>query len=198
MTDMYRNFADLEKSQHLGRDFRVRIRQVAGTPVIISPHGGRIEPGTSEIGEAIAADDFSCYAFEGIKSRRNRDLHITSTRFDEPRSVALLQASTSAICIHGESSQGQVVYLGGRDEESLRRLRASLEQGGFCVKRHQRPSLQGEDPANICNRTKSGGGLQLELSNGLRRSFFQSLSSNGRQKTQRFEEFVEAVRRVFL
>jgi phage replication-related protein YjqB (UPF0714/DUF867 family) len=196
--DKYKSFADLEKSESLGRDFRVRVREVAGTAVIISLHGGRIEPGTSEIADAIAADIFHSTHLK--KSGFEAIMTCTSPAPGSTRlGIALLQSSTGAICVHGEGSQNRVVFLGGRDEERLRRLRASLEQRGFCVKRHQNPNLQGEDPANICNRTKSGVGVQLELSKGLRRSFFQSLTNNGRQhKTHRFEEFVEAVRRVIL
>jgi len=175
----------------------VRFRKRGGTTVIIAPHGGGIEPGTSEIADAIAADDLSFYAFEGIKSRGNGHLHITSARFDEPLCVALVEASTGAISVHGEDSQHQAVFLGGRAGGTLKRLHASLEQRGFCVKRHQSLGLQGRDQANICNRARSGVGVQLELSKGLRRSFFQSLSKNGRRgKTQRFQEFVTAVREV--
>ena len=39
------------------RDFRVRVRRSKSDTVIIAPHGGGIEPGTSEIAEAIAASD---------------------------------------------------------------------------------------------------------------------------------------------
>jgi phage replication-related protein YjqB (UPF0714/DUF867 family) len=56
------------------------------------------------------------------------------------------------------------------------------------------PKLQGRDPENICNRTIRHMGVQLELSKGLRKSFFSSLSKNGaRIKKDRFHDFVEAV-----
>jgi len=63
----------------------------------------------------------------------------------------------------------------------LARLRDSLIARGFTVETHNSPALQGCDEPNICNRGKSGCGVQLELSNGLRRSFFESLSRSGRQ-----------------
>lgn len=197
MPDKYCSFSELAESEARGRDFRVRFRRRGGATVIIAVHGGGIEPGTSEIADAIAADDLSFYAFEGIKSRGNGQLHITSTRFDEPLCVALVGVSAGAISVHGEDGQRQVVFLGGRDKQTLNRLHASLQQRGFCVETHRSPRLQGLDQANICNRVRSGVGVQFELSKGLRRSFFQSLSKNGRRsKNQRFQEFVAAVRDV--
>jgi phage replication-related protein YjqB (UPF0714/DUF867 family) len=191
MADKYKNFWEIASSLTLGRDFRVRLRNVGTNIAIIAPHGGGIEPGTSEIADAIAARELSFYAFEGIRSRRNGELHITSTRFDEPRCVTLLAASARAITIHGENSSDPVVYLGGRDREMLIRLRSALRRQGFCVKSHQSCNLRGRDPANICNRTSAGTGIQIELSKGLRRSFFRSLSKKGRcTKTPRFHEFV--------
>jgi phage replication-related protein YjqB (UPF0714/DUF867 family) len=85
----------------------VRLRKRDGVAALIAPHGGGIEPGTSEVADAIAATDFSFYAFEGIKADGNRrDLHITSRRFDEPRCVDLVKASPQVISIHGEDSNG--------------------------------------------------------------------------------------------
>jgi phage replication-related protein YjqB (UPF0714/DUF867 family) len=165
---------------------------------VVAPHGGDIEHGTSEIADAIAGDDFSFYAFEGIKQSRNQDLHITSHRFDEPKCVNLVGASTTAIAIHGRKGEAKVVYLGGLDTRALKVLRATLLAGGFRVEKDDSPRLQGRDKKNICNRTKTGTGVQLEITRGLRRSFFQGLRRNGRRhRTERFREFVAAVREGF-
>lgn len=195
MADKYANFSELAQSEKEGTDFRVRLRANGGSTAIIAPHGGRIEPGTSEVAEAIANNDFSFYTFEGIKPGENADLHITSTRFDEPRCVALVGASPRAVSIHGEERQRPVVFLGGRDGAMLGRLRKSLSARGFTCETHESAQVQGLNPANICNRTASGAGVQLELSRGLRRSFFESLSQSGRRSTtQQFHQFVAAVR----
>lgn len=195
MTDKYNNFAELRQSEKPGRDFRIRLRNRGAGTLVIAPHGGAIEPGTSEIADAIANDDLSFYSFEGIKPRRNRQLHITSIHFDEPQCVDLVKASTRTISIHGETGQQRVVYLGGRDSRALKVLRAALEERGFAAKTHQSLRLQGRDGRNICNRCDSGMGIQLELSAGLRRSFFRGLSKKGRRRnTLRFHDFVTAVR----
>lgn len=199
MTDRYKDFAELSRNEEEGRDFRIRPLDRRVPMVVIAPHGGDIEHGTSEIADAIAGDDFSFYAFEGIKQSRNRDLHITSHRFDEPKCVNLVGASTTAIAIHGRKGEAKVVYLGGLDTRALKVLRATLLAGGFRVEKDDSPRLQGRDKKNICNRTKTGTGVQLEITRGLRRSFFfQGLHRNRRrQPTKRFHEFVAAVRKSF-
>lgn len=199
MTDKYNSFSRLAEKETLDKDYRVRLRERRDTIVVIAPHGGGIEPGTSELADAIAGDDLSFYAFEGIKLDGNRDLHITSTRFDEPQCVTLVTASPRAIAIHGEDSDGQVAFLGGLDETMRNRLRISLKARGFRVETHPDPTLGGCDKANICNRGKSGRGVQLELSNGRRRALFESLSRSGRRtKNEAFWLFVAAVREAIL
>lgn len=196
MADRYKKFLELAKKETEGIDFRVRLQQHAGKAVVIAPHGGGIEPGTSEIAEAIAGADLSFYAFEGIKPADNRILHITSSRFDEPQGKVLTEASPTVIAVHGEDSAEKVVFLGGLDEERLKHLRDSLVASGFTVKQHHNPLLQGAHHANICNQGASGRGVQMELSKGLRASFFESLTAKGRQTmTPQFEKFVTAIRR---
>lgn len=199
MADKYKSFSELAGHETRDKDFRVRSRECPDALVVIAPHGGGIEPGTSELAEAIAGSELSFYAFEGIKTTANRDLHITSTRFDEPEGIALVAASPSVLALHGEDSDGQVVFLGGRDTALGNLLRASLEANGFDVQTHANAYLQGKDSSNICNRGRDGSGVQLELSKGLRLSFFESLSRSGRLvKTERFNQFVAAIRTVLL
>lgn len=195
MADKYGSFSELAHGETEELDYRVRLQECRGSIVLIAPHGGGIEPGTSETAEAIARDDLSFYAFEGIKSTSNKDLHITSTRFDEPKGVALVTASPIAISIHGEESERRVVFVGGRDEAMMNRLRESLNGAGFKMGTHESVTMQGREQTNICNRSQTGRGVQLELSRGLRRLFFESLSRTGRQhKTERFYLFVDTVR----
>ena len=197
--DKYINFADLATNTVEGQDFCVQVQNRPGKTVVIAPHGGGIEPGTSEIVKAIARDELSFYVFEGIRQSGNQKLHITSTRLDEPRCIALVTASPSAIAVHGEDSGKETAFLGGLDEAVLNRLRDSLMAEGFNVHTHKNSALQGRDKANICNRAQSTRGVQMEVSNGLRSSFFESLTRRGRRsRTERFEQFVAAVRQAIL
>ena len=198
MKDKYANFGELARVEKRGRDFRLRLRRRAAVTVVIAPHGGGIEPGTSEIAEAIAGANLSFYAFEGRKTKHNAHLHITSTSFDEPRCIALIASSERVVAIHGQGGDAEVVLLGGRDEATIRRLRESLRQGGFSVQNTRNPRLEGLAAANICNRGTQSAGVQMELSEGMRRTFFRTLETRRGRETQtpRFRDFVAAVRRV--
>ncbi len=83
------------------RDYRIRVRERESGTVIIAPHGGRIERGTSQIAEAVAGNQHTFYAFEGLKSclKSNRVLHITSDHFDEPTALALITRAERVIAI---------------------------------------------------------------------------------------------------
>jgi phage replication-related protein YjqB (UPF0714/DUF867 family) len=90
MADTYPNFATLEQHERSGIDYSVLVRRAEPAFAIVAPHGGGIEPGTSEIADAIAVQRWSVYSFEGLKQSGNRVLHITSTCFDEPMCLILL------------------------------------------------------------------------------------------------------------
>jgi phage replication-related protein YjqB (UPF0714/DUF867 family) len=198
VADKYANFAELSRSERPGIDFGIRLRQAQGAFAIVAPHGGGIEPGTSEIADAVAAEASSFYAFQGLKPSGNADLHITSTRFDEPLCRTLISRSTVVLTIHGEHGDDDgEVFVGGLDERLGRRLGAALAAKGFQVGRHPDPRLQGRDRRNLCNRGTSGQGVQLELARAVRKEMFSSLSPSGRkQTTARFSAFVGALRSV--
>lgn len=193
MADTYKTF-DALKDGERRRSFGIRTRRGTAT-AIIAPHGGSIEAGTSEIADRIAGDVFSFYAFEGRKGSGNRRLHITSTNFDEPVCCEILARSESVVSIHGEGSPQKIVFLGGSDTQAGRHIRQALQAAGFVVRIHSNRLLQGTERRNVCNRGITGRGVQLELSKGLRRSFFAGLSRVGRRKTTKdFAKFVKAVR----
>src|SRR5690348_10954404 len=63
--DKYRTFEALCNAEKVGIDFDiVQVRRRGAQVVIIAPHGGGIEPRTSEIAREIAGESFSYYAFE--------------------------------------------------------------------------------------------------------------------------------------
>ncbi|MCC6862810.1 MAG: poly-gamma-glutamate hydrolase family protein [Bryobacterales bacterium] len=199
MADRYSDFAELSRNEVSGIDYRILIRRAGDAVAVAAPHGGGIEPGTSEIAEALAGGEFSFYAFEGLKRSGNGALHITSTRFDEPMCAALMASAVTVVTVHGEDSDapGEGVFLGGLDDSSAGLIGAALQAHGFPVRRHPDPGLQGREPANLCNRGTSGKGVQLELSRTIRSQMFPSLTREGRRcRTARFYGFVEAVRSV--
>ena len=194
--DVYRNFVELSKNEKEDIDFRISaVKREGSSTVIVAPHGGAIEPGTSEVAKEVANNDLSLAIFEGIKPKGNKRFHITSTNFDEPRCVELVQEADTVVAIHGERNNEVSIFLGGRDDELGVQLKAALERYGYAVKTHGNPDLHGLAAANICNRGRHGVGVQLELSSGLRKTFFQSLTDKGRKKpTDELVRFATAVR----
>jgi phage replication-related protein YjqB (UPF0714/DUF867 family) len=165
--DRYPNFAALAEEKIAETDYRIRLIDRASDVVVLAPHGGRIEPGSSEVAAAIAGDKYSFYAFEGL--RNGRDLHITSRRFDEPQGVALVKGATTVIAIHGraDADEPEDVWLGGRDGATSKAVLGALGQGGFSA-RVVTGKLAGTSADNICNRGLTGAGVQLELPRTLR------------------------------
>ena len=182
--DRFASFADLEKDFTEGQHFRVKPFDRGGTILILAPHGGGIERGTSEIATSIAGDNLSLYLFEGLlrTAHDSQELHITSTSFDEPRCLGLIRKFPKALAIHGCSNNGQAIYVGGKDDELKHTLIAELRTKGYQV-RLGTGGLAGTDFANICNRTSSGKGVQLELSRGLRCMLFDNWQTHKSRKT---------------
>jgi len=198
MPDKYKHFADLAQHEDAGIDYQVRVRRARPAFAIVAPHGGGIEPGTSEIADRIAAGRHSFYAFDGLKAKKNADLHITSTCFDEPLCLLLLASSVVVVTLHGEqSADGEGVFMGGLDTDLGGQIGTALTAQGFDVRVHPNPNLQGRELKNICNRGTSKAGVQLELSHSVRETLFDSLTNEGRKHpTPRFTDFVTAVRGV--
>jgi phage replication-related protein YjqB (UPF0714/DUF867 family) len=199
MADKYPDFATLARNERSGVDYRVLARRAGPALAVMAPHGGGIEPGTSEIADAVAGETFSFHTLEGLKSSGNADLHITSTRFDEPMCLIVLGHSRAVLTLHGEHSEedGEGVFVGGLDTALAARIGRVLARKGFDVREHEDPDLQGREPRNLCNRGTSGAGVQLELSRAVRKTMFESLTRAGRKKpTARFEVFVTALRKA--
>jgi phage replication-related protein YjqB (UPF0714/DUF867 family) len=192
----YSNFGELLKNDVEGRDF-LRIFQIRNSPVaIITPHGGGIEPGTTEIAVAIAGEEYSFYCFDSLKTNGNDMMHITSHDFDDPLCLSIARNAQVVVSIHGCSDEQPGVFLGGRHDELREKLLASLLAAGFkaALDNDRHP---GKHIDNVCNLGKSGAGLQLEISLGLRRMMFAGLSRAERRDTgQPFDEFVSTVRKA--
>jgi phage replication-related protein YjqB (UPF0714/DUF867 family) len=180
MADRYDSFVTLAANEIEGVDYRIHVDERASPFAIVAPHGGLIEPGTSEISAAIAADRFSLYCFEGLTKVDGRSLHITSTRFDEPRALALVSAAEVAIGVHGRKDRKDEasIWVGGLHETLRDAICEALASAGFKAKPvgdgHR---LAGRDPANICNRCRRGAGVQLELPRALRLALVHEASS---------------------
>ncbi|MBW6424332.1 poly-gamma-glutamate hydrolase family protein [Rhizobium sp. XQZ8] len=188
--DRYKCFEELlaSEDQHA---FSVVAVNRHSSICVVAPHGGKIEPGTSELARAVAGELFSLYLFEGRKSAGNRDLHITSTNFNEPSGLSLVGGSDVAIAMHGCQGSDEVIYLGGRHRALIDKLAKSFKRRGFAIDVHRDPMLQGSDRRNLCNRGRSGMGIQFELTRALRDRLTSAL---GEQTGPTLSDFVDAIR----
>lgn len=176
----YRSFEELAANETEGIDFRIRERDGLSGIALIAIHGGGIEPGTTEIAEAVAGDRHAFYTFSGLKPSGNACLHITSRHFNEPRCLSLVQRAHTIVSIHGCGDTESVVLRGGRFDRLGQRIKKSIEDAGFPVRRSVR--FPGLSPHNICNRCRLRMGVQLEVSAGLRTRMFDNLTRAQRKK----------------
>jgi len=184
-----RSYAEILKNGHVpGRDFRVAFGDSKiDLCLLIAPHGGGIEPGSSEIMRAVAElGGWAWYEFAGFLRRGNKEaLHIASTHFDEPTLRSMLPQAGFVVAFHGASEDREpLVYVGGKWKvgretvvESINA--ASGEHGIRAVDAidHAAPHLQGLDDANVTNRGKRAAGVQLEFSRAARDMLFPPHSS---------------------
>jgi phage replication-related protein YjqB (UPF0714/DUF867 family) len=155
--------------------------------VVLAIHGGGIEGGTSEIALAVAgfhpatfsqATDglgfHDLWIFEGLLNRCNSTLHVTSTNYDDSIALELVQNARRCISLHGcsdDDANGKI-QIGGRDTELKSIVLEELTAAGIPAQIATDSQLDGCEPTNICNKTKSGAGVQLEMGFSFRESLF--------------------------
>ncbi len=164
----FSSYRELSLNRTEGRDFQIRKKQRASRVAIIAPHGGTIEPVTSKLAVATAGDSFSWYCFEGLKGNRG-NLHITSAKFDEPLCLELIAPCDIVIAMHGRKDDVDptVVFVGGLHEDLREVVSSDLSGAGFPATTNS-VKFPGRDRSNICNRGRTGRGVQLEMPRSLR------------------------------
>jgi phage replication-related protein YjqB (UPF0714/DUF867 family) len=165
--DRYSNFKELQRDQKLDKDFTLSMHDAGSRVTIIAPHGGKIEPRTSDLARLIAGDNYNFYCFEGIKDKDNACLHITSHRFDEPGAVKLISKSRVVVAVHACTGTAGLVHIGGLNKKLGNMVANELRNRAINVS-HDHPRFQGSNPDNICNRGATGIGVQLEVTRDLR------------------------------
>ncbi|WBO68852.1 poly-gamma-glutamate hydrolase family protein [Streptomyces camelliae] len=179
---------------------------------VIAPHGGGIEAGTSELCMAIAgytpfeADtDPASAAVPGEPQRdywmfealaNSAAQHVTSTHCDDPAALAVCTGNLYAVSLHGfDDTAVKKIVIGGRDERLKRNLLAAFTKYALTSPATNADwnvtvafagatdPINGDDPANIVNRTRTGAGAQMELSTALRKAMFGDFSGAARRRT---------------
>jgi phage replication-related protein YjqB (UPF0714/DUF867 family) len=163
---------------------------------IVAPHGGGIEFGTSELCLAIAGYHpatlqvipgtgraYDYWMFEGLRAAGNSQLHVTATHCDDGVAVSLCAGALNALAVHGCTTtkaglpdDAEVVLVGGLNEALRVHLLDELDAARFTVvdatASDELDELDGDEEANIANRTLLGMGGNLELTGPLREAMF--------------------------
>jgi phage replication-related protein YjqB (UPF0714/DUF867 family) len=201
MADMFNNYAELSAVYVEGTDYRVTLTKKIKDIGITAYHGGGIEIGSTELMQYIyeKKTTWSWYGFEGLLSADNSNLHITSTHYDEPRGMDFVSYVNRAVSLHGASGTDPITYIGGMDVITKAFIKSRLEAKGFVVTSASTESgIAGETVENFVNRPPKGG-VQLEMSTQLRKSFFlnddwsKTARSNKANWTQKLKDYGDAV-----
>ncbi|MCR9040846.1 poly-gamma-glutamate hydrolase family protein [Bacillus sp. L381] len=182
-TDVYRNFAELQANEP-ETNYNILAIDRTSPVLILAPHGGSIEGGTSELARELS-NDYSTYLFESLKTPGGSDLHITSTHFDEPTARDVVPRHQRVISLHGYSDSSEHIIVGGTDPIRGQALVDRLNAAGFSAELvgvgHRFAGVSSE---NIANKCITGESLQIEISTGLRKSMFGKFSLIGRAGTE--------------
>ena len=201
------------------RDYEINIKREGGDVVVLSIHGGLIEPNTSQVSDDIARHynwkryDFNghatprCSSYDGsdpIKINRAnfKNLHITSTKFNEEKAINLVSSNLKTVSIHGYSRGRNydkgLICVGGSNADKNTQVQDFIEyidehkgnlnlvakdarnaaKGKDCgAKGDKFKRLSGKSNDNITNKNPSGAGLQLEFNYEMLNSLGESLKS---------------------
>jgi phage replication-related protein YjqB (UPF0714/DUF867 family) len=193
--DKYKSYEELKQHEREGEDYIILLREGDSRIALMAPHGGGIEPGTVEIADQTAGARYNFYSFKGIKKTKNAVLHITSNRFDELEGLRIAKSSEVVVSIHGYRGKDEIVFIGGRNEDLKSKIMHGLNRAGFNTEISTKQGLRGQHPRNICNLCRTGRGVQLEISRGLREKMFENLKRRSlRKKTVFFFKFVDTLR----
>ncbi len=179
------------------RDYSTSVTERSGDVVVVSIHGGLIEPLSSEVADTMASKyGWSRYDFDAhgtstcLGKLSNFDkLHITATGFDDPQAVNLVSRYKKAVAIHGyDDSRGNkkgTICVGGANSTQIQAFISAVNQNksrftGYSLNAVNAASgkvgagadctgLTGTARLNLVNRVAGGqGGLQLEMSNAIK------------------------------
>jgi len=180
--DLYSSFEELAHREEEERDFSITQIFHHSPILIVAPHGGLIEGGTSEIADGIVDGRLNGYFFNGLtykstfdqlyKGREGgtaRRMHLKSTRPQGERLDEALDHAELVVGVHGWWVPSEDLYIGGTQRQVMEALHASLRTEGFSARYATESGfdIRGIHPKNFINRNQQG--VQIELCYGLRK-----------------------------
>jgi phage replication-related protein YjqB (UPF0714/DUF867 family) len=177
------SFEQLKTLQE-GEDYNIETREGPTGVLVIAPHAGVIEPGSAMLAEDIAGKSHDLYTFRAYKQYCNdegcRSLHVTSTKFKEPRLMEMAGSADMAVSIHAYGSRAKEekgeeipkVIVGGGNKEMRDNVADNLRARGFNVEvREKGQRFSGTSDRNLVNQPPQKG-VQIEVSRALMRELY--------------------------
>jgi len=173
------------------QDYSIEYLDRDSDVTILAIHSGGIEGGTGEIAKEIANQgNYNYFLFNGLLNNQtdgpaNLALHITSSKFSFEECDKLLEKTNITISVHGADEADAFSYIGGLDTDLKNLIKMQLRSAGFVIPQEIRKGLEGVSSKNICNKNLRSKGIQLEVSQGLRKEFFGEKWKNYVERQQR-------------
>lgn len=127
--DHYANFSELAAKNTAGVDYEIITKKNNSNILVMSFHGGFIEPGTTELGDAVTSDKYDFYTFKALKndetdgpSATSSLLHLTSAHFDEPKLMSLVSVADFCLGLHGFGGNEADFCVGGGNSDQRKFL----------------------------------------------------------------------------
>src|SRR5699024_1461126 len=200
MADLYGSMTELLSvlSKRENIDWKIESKKDNEDIVIFAPHGGSIEPGTTELAQATSEiGSYSYFSFLGLKSTNNFQLHVTSTNYDEPTLLDMQKYAKYSVAYHGASGEEPLVLIGGADFDLRKAVAEEFDK--YNIPNQPAPKdLAGETSSNIVNKNLRGQGLQLELTKGLRRLMFKDGNISDKSKRNNRDNWTEMLYNISL
>jgi phage replication-related protein YjqB (UPF0714/DUF867 family) len=104
----------------------------------------------------------------------NSKLHVTSTHYDDPIALKLVQISNRCLSLHGlsDTAANGKIQIGGRDTELMSIVLEELTDAGIPAAISIDEDTNASNLDNICNKTTTRAGVQLEMGFTYRASLF--------------------------
>lgn len=184
LRDLYSSMIELQGKED---NWSIEMNTNKSNVLSFAPHGGGIEAGSSELALLISQKlDCNYFTFKGKLPSDNVKLHVTSTRYDNPELLNLMRNIDYSISVHGYADNEYArTLIGGSNEELKEIIKCHLRNRGFDVQ--DAPThLAGTKLNNVTNKTKTGLGVQLELSTKQRKSFFSNNDFSRKVREDRY------------
>lgn len=196
--DHFQSFTEMAKKNKEGLDYEIKYKERLSKILVSAFHGGFVEPGSTELADEITKDKYDYYTFKALKpgevhepSLTSSTLHITSTRFDEPKMMSMIKDKDFCLSLHGFGGKEADFCVGGANAEKRKELVAHLAKAFPHLKSCELccPPFNGTSSKNPINKCQNQG-VQVEMSPSVRKRILADQIFK-KELAQSFESFLD-------